>query len=496
MSTFYCRKYSLGDLRSRYDKYVSFAQHSFSHGHVKRCINAIEAASLLQYHIMDCYTDCRLNSLLKKISISLYPLSNHLQLDTTVIFYDSFSWDNHGLTQQYLDALFYTYGERVVYVYEKTMYKNDSILRFLSDNKIKSFCVEGKNEIEKASMVFKIVEFIKPSIALFHVSPYSIAPFLAFYPFPCIIKYNINLTDHSFWLGGSDFFNYNIEFRHYGAQISIEKRGFVANQLIMLPYYPWVEKTIFNGFPSQTKGRIKIFSGGAYYKIEGGDGMFYEMIKEILKSNPEAVFLFAGTGNSCNFEKFISNNHLENRVFLLGHRNDINEVFKNSDIFLSTYPNIGGLMSQYAAVNGLPILAYGNKDIESIVCTKTFLNFVSKDMPSLLAEATKLIKNSYYRQERGKIFKSLCVNQDDFRNSFNMWFVDSKKSILSYKEKIEYKLIAKESIKRYNDMSMGCIQDARLFIKCPYVVSLKMILNLITGIPVYINRYKQRRKIG
>ncbi len=486
-------QYSLNELRIRYERYVSYAQKKFVERKYLKCIRGIYAASLLQYSIIDLYSDVRLNRIIKNLSRELFQEENETESSDTIILYDSFSWDNHGLTQQYLDALYYTSKENVVYVYEKGQYTNTNILKFVEEKCMRCICVNGKNEIEKAERIVKIIKDLKPGKAVFQIGPYSIAPFLAFYSYPKVVKYNINLTDHAFGLGGADFFNYTIEFRDYGAQVSLEKRGYKRNQINIIPFYPWIDQTPFNGFPEQAKGKVVIFSGAAYYKIEGGDGVFQEIVKQLVTQNSDAIILFAGYGNKTKFEDYIKQNKLENRVILLGHRTDINEVFKHSDIFLSTFPLFGGLMVQYAAINKIPILAYGTPEVESLVCTKKDYHFVFNNVSLMLAEAKKLITDPEYRKSQGSFFGSLCVNQEDFREAFRMWFLTPANHYTG-NVTIDYEAFMDICVRRYNEDGIGAITDLRLLSKCPSVLSVKMICNILACVPYYVKRIKQKLK--
>ena len=49
------------------------------------------------------------------------------------------------------------------------------------------------------------------------------------------------------------------------------------------------------------------------------------------------------------------------RVYTSKYRKDISQLFRNCDIYYGTYPLSGGLMCQYAAAFGNPILAYARK---------------------------------------------------------------------------------------------------------------------------------------
>lgn len=100
-----------------------------------------------------------------------------------------------------------------------------------------------------------------------------------------VTRYQINLTDHAFWLGARCI-DKCIEFRDYGANVSAKYRGISKNIIAKLPFYPIVNKDIsFQGFPFQiVKGQKVVFSGGALYKTFGGQNKYYDIIDNILKN--------------------------------------------------------------------------------------------------------------------------------------------------------------------------------------------------------------------
>ena len=329
---------------------------------------------------------------------------------------------------------------------------------------------------------------------MFHLTPYTSIPFLAFYPFPQIIKYQINLTDHAFWLGGRHFFDYLYEFRHYGMEVSINKRGYDISQLILNQYYPWQSGLPFQGFPVKTDGKVILLSGGAMYKIEGDDGMYYKLVKAILDRFPEVVMFYAGEGNDAHLRHFIKENNYEGRLILLGNRKDIDALFKECDIYLSTYPFGGGLMSQFAAINSKPILLYKSKDIEKLICTKEYRPYALHSMDDFISEAEMLIRNKDYRIARGQFFKKLLLGKEDFRVKFQQTFMKETlrlESVLA--EGIDYEGFIDNYVERINNNSFGFIE--KLLIK-QKIFTFKVFINTCFQLPHFlVSRYK-RKKIG
>jgi len=351
--------------------------------------------------------------------------------------------------------------------------------------------------VRRAEIIFNTIVQLRPFLTLFHLTPNTTAPFIALGGLTGTKKIQVNLTDHAFWLGSSRFFDGILEFRDYGIKVSVERRDYREDQPILMPYYPWTEDVPFKGFPIDTTDKVVMFSGGAMYKTEGGGNKYFNILKQIMDKHPELVFFYAGSGNKSRFEAFISDNGYQDRMFLLGQRNDINEVFKNSDIYYSTYPLFGGLMSQYAAINGIPILAFGTDEIESVVCTKKLVHFTFQDEKELIREADLLIENPYYRRERGTFFKDLCTNQEEFRVRMKKWIECGEKTKRNKETTtIDYDAFCEQYVERINNGSQGLGIELMLLRRCPNALSWKMWMNILLNLPEVVRVAKMRKSIS
>jgi len=235
-----------------------------------------------------------------------------------------------------------------------------------------------------------------------------------------IDRYFINLTDHAFWIG-KNCFDYCIEFREYGYLLSRDYRNINHKKLLMQEFYPIVKYSKFLGFPNQTENKKIVFSGGAYYKILGFGNMFFKVLKSIIEKNENVVILFAGSGNSTELEKFIKNNKFEDRIILLGHRRDINEVVKHCDIYLNTFPVGGGLMLQYALLNNKIPISYGSKLLSS-VNPETWnsnikFDITFYDIDKLSNEVYKILNDENYRNKHESMLEGTLIQPKEFNNS-------------------------------------------------------------------------------
>ncbi len=471
-------KYSKNDFQKTYNSIVKQAENAFACNRLTDGIKYIRCAAKYQYNLNIQLTDERLDNLIMKLSERIV----HLTKDYTfqkgnIILYDSFALDNRGLTQQYLDALYNTKKYKILLVHNTYFCENSiNTLNFCKIHGIGTYELGSGTFEERELKLIDLIRTFKPEKVLYHLCPSDILPLSTFNAFKAITKYQINLTDHAFWLGAK-LIDYSCEFRSLGATLSLNRRYLKKEQLLLLPYYPWQEKEPFQGFSDKIKNKVIVFAGGSLYKIEGGQGYFYSIVKRILEENPDVIFLYAGDGDRTHINKFIFENHYEDKVLLLGNRKDINEVVKHIDVYLNTYPMIGGLMSQYAAVNGKPILTYKAKQVEDIVCIKRSCNIAIDDFDELIKEANKLIRDPDYRRVKGNLMKSLIIDQSEFRESFAKSFETNTTT-----SEIRYVEMDNDFYDTYperiNEGKKGFEIETLVRNNCPRALHWKMIFNL------------------
>ena len=435
------------DILSSYDYFKKVALKFFQQGNLDSSLDNIELCAKLAYHSNYFYVDNQLEATLadiaKKIGDSIYEEVS--PIIGRYAFIDTNGSDNHGLSQQYIRALI-SMGIEFVYIYVETDLSRIGIileeLRAYPKASIYTFDQEY-TLAEKTRLISVFLANYRPEKYLMHIMPWDVVAILLCNLLKGVKRYNINATDHAFWLGASCI-DYSIEFRNYGYSVSIDKRGLRSKQLLLLPYYPIINKTSFKGFPDTLpKNCIKIFSGGSFYKILGESGLYFKIVKRILEENPKAVLLYAGTGDHREMLRFISDNNLNNRIFLLGNRSDIYEVFDAADLYLATFPISGGLMSQYAAISGTHILSYTSQELavnrlESTVCHQFNKRITYNNLEELYAYAYKLCVEDNFRLSEGKNLEKSVISPELFNEELSYLLQNnSSKRQLSY-EKVDY----------------------------------------------------------
>lgn len=427
-----------------YTKFKRKAKKSFAWKRYGSCLKYLNAAARTAYTFYLGFTD-------EKIEVMLKQMSDHVQKRETFesrprcVFYDTFSQDAQGLTMQYVDAIIAA-GWEMLYITEFGLDDPRSVrLKQTLQDYPKTMVVTVPRNLKgmkKVQFIYDSIVNYAPDKLFMHIHPSAVEAVTAFYALPKeITKYQINLTDHAYWVGAGCV-DYSFEFRDYGASLSVGRRGILRDRVLLLPYYPMMKATEFTGFPMEAEDKVKIFSGASFYKIIDENDTFFKLNKAILDANPNTVTLFAGGGDMAMLKGLIEKYGLQGRFIPIGQRNDIFECYKHSDIYLSSYPLGGGLMAQFAAHAGLPMLALANPassgKIEEMVCQKHEEVITFNKMDALVAEASRLINDETYRKSKGQAMKDCVISVEEFNRSF-------RESVIS--GKTQYPLTIEENVK-------------------------------------------------
>lgn len=462
-------------------KFKQKAIHCLKRGRYDKCLKYLKAACHTAYTFYIGFTDTELESVLRSLSEKLQ--KKEFKGDNSrCVFFDTFSQDSQGLTMQYVDAILAA-GWDMLYITEfgledprsvclkqtLTDYPNAKVLTVPSD----------KKGMAKVQFIYDAIMDYAPDKLFMHIHPRAVEAVTAFYALPKeVTRYQINLTDHAYWVG-QGCMDYIFDFRDYGASLSVSKRGFTERQVLMLPYYPMMKQTAFQGFPEEAEGKVTIFSGASYYKIIDEEDTFFKLNKAILDANPQAITLFAGGGDMSLLNSLIEKYGLKGRFVPIGQRNDIFECFRHADIYLNTYPLFGGLMAQMAAHAALPILSFAKRGagvVEEVVCQKHREQITFYDFDEFVSEATRMINEADYRKLRGHAMKDCVISVEEFNSSFMESVLTSEKQYPSIIDKyvklhylnIEDKLKLENKTKDFSRSIVAILGINCLFI-CPSI---------------------------
>lgn len=462
-------------------KFKQKAKKSLEYGRYNNCLKYVNAACRTAYIFYIGFTDEEIEAMLKQ-------LSGHVQKRETFegkprcVFYDTFSQDAQGLTMQYVDAIIAA-GWEMLYLTEFGLEDSRSIRlkQTLNDYPKAKVVYVPRNlsGMNKAQFVYDTIMDYAPDKVFMHIHPSAVEAVTAFYALPKeITKYQINLTDHAYWVGAGCL-DYSFEFRDYGASLSVGRRGIPRDRVLLMPYYPMMKATEFTGFPMEAESKVKIFSGASFYKIMDENDTFFKINKAILDANPQAVTLFAGGGDMTMLKGLIEKYGLQGRFIPIGQRNDIFECYKHSDIYLSSYPQFGALMAQFAAHASLPILAYANSKsgiVEEVVCQKHKESITFNDMDALVTESVRLVNDQEYRKQRGQAMRDCVIDVAEFNQSFkksvttgqSQYPMDIDENVKLHYLNVEDKLKLENKTKGYQRSVFTTLGKSGLFV-CPRI---------------------------
>lgn len=332
-----------------------------------------------------------------------------------VLFYDGFGLDTRGLAQIYLEALI-ALGCHVIYV-TKMFAKNKipTLLGVLQRGGAEVIYVPQAGYIETTHFLNNIINSCKPEVGFLYIEPYDLPGIMAFNNAAGKFKrYLINLTDHAFWLG-KNAFDYCLEFRNYGASLSEEYRYIPCDKLIMQPYYPPINTEFsFEGYPFVKKeDDFVIFSGGSMYKTIDNENTYYKLVDWILNQFSHVKFWYAGYGSCAGLEWLIKK--WPERVFHTPERKDLFYIMKNIDLYLNTYPFVGGLMSQFSIVAGkIPLTLCQEGDLGGLLFDEDNLGIIYSDIKQFKKEIIRLIGDAEYRKNKECMLGNAVIDKDCF----------------------------------------------------------------------------------
>ena len=259
----------------------------------------------------------------------------------------------------------------------------------------------------------KIVSEVSPKIAFLYTTPGDASGIVAFMQMENICRFQINLTDHAFWLGVNAF-DFCLEFRNYGSSISFFERKIPKEKLILMPYYPAINMDAeYQGMPRICKGKKILFSGGSLYKTIDDKGTYYKIVGDILRRCKDTVFLYAGSGDTSSLDKLIQ--EFPDQACRIDERKDLFQLMKNITVYLNTYPMLGGLMMQYAAFAGkIPVSLMHGEENSGILINQQECQIEYRTPDELVDDVCKLLNDAEYREKREALLKGCVIDENQF----------------------------------------------------------------------------------
>jgi len=387
-------------------------------------LQGIESLAKLYYEWNQFYGDDSLEIKLSMLSEKMVPkIGCWTESDSkkkTALFYDGFGLDTRGLALIYLKALAHLDYDVVYITVSSATDRQPIIDRALTGYKVvrKYYSISDTYQKQIADIAAVFKEYT-PQVAFLYTTPWDVSGISVFNCLKGIQRFQINLTDHTFWLGKTAF-DCCIEFRDYGGFISKNFRGISDDKLVMLPYYPYIDDQIgFNGLPFEIGNYKVIFSGGSLYKTFDENSTFYNIIDKVLVNHRDVLFLYVGGGDTSKLKEL--KQKFGNRVQYIQERDDFYEIMKRSYLYLNTYPVSGALMVQYAAMAGLlPVTLLFDDESHLLLNNRLELQIEFSSVEELWTEIDKLLDNEEYRYRKCKFLKDSVIREKQFQNELDL----------------------------------------------------------------------------
>lgn len=438
-------------------------------------LNLISVCADILYKTCLTYYDNDLENELNKISDSFSQNINENDTKSNVVFfYDGFGLDSRGLARVYIKAICKKY--KVIYLVDKEWLVNiPKIEKHVLNSGGEIVLLEG-NVCERIKMLVESYNKHNPKHFIFYGQPNDVVSTTFMYACPSkTISYLINLTDHAFWLG-QNCADKIIEFRSFGGNVSCQYRNIPEEKIHVLPFYPIIDfDKEYEGYPDGLGEENKIekkiiFSGGAAYKIEGGEGKYSKIVEEILEYDKETVLWYATNDKSEILDEL--SNKYPGRIFVTPERKDLYQVLKHCYFYLSTYPICGGLMFQYAAKAGkIPYTLKNNNLTEGFLINQKVLGIEFDAVDDLLEDIKHSLSDNNYCNEKSLKISQSVIEENEFEQNVYCLLEEGHTEVVWEKQKISVKFLQDEFI---NNCSIEDIEQ---------IVAKKKVLFLLRFLP-------------
>lgn len=459
------------------EKLRQMARFAIQRQQENQALNWLSEAACIQYQWNQNYADPATETMLGQIAASIRWPGLSMPKTNTVLFYDAFGLDTRGLALIYLSALC-DLGYHVVYVVpESARGHQPEICRAVAGQDIAfKFISAHYATMEWAETILRIVSQEQPGVALFYSKPDDTAGCVAF---QCLAgkveRYQINLTDHAFWLGVNAF-DYCLEFRDYGASVSQKYRGIALDKMLMAPYYPILSEFDWEGYPYDRKaGDFLIFSGGSIYKTIDEEKTYYRLVRDVLDTYSYVKFWYCSNTSCPDMDALLAD--YPGRVFLTPERKDLMQVIRHADMYLNTYPLIGGLMTQYAAMAGkAPFTLMANRDegSDELLLNREQLAIYFGDLNDMVQSIGRYITDVAFRDSLDASMKGTVITPEEFAQNLKLiltqhkslyplhpWDIDTADFLAKYVKRFTYKDLANSVV------SKATFPDWRLWLAMP-----------------------------
>ena len=447
-------------IKTAYSQYKKLAQSYYSKGELENCFTCLYYASSVMHAFQLQLVDDEIELLLKKAGTAVLKkeaISVQISM-RKILMYDSIGTDNMALSLQYVSALS-KLNRPYIYILCGKKEKAERILKQVYDCPFgEAIIIDPRlTYIEKIEELAQIVEELCPEKAILHMANSDVAGAALWSCVEGVERFFVNHGDEQFWVG-TNTLDYLLCFRGMGVNTAEKYRNISKEKSLVLPYYPIISEIPFQGWQFEIPtDSVILFSGGRFKKIYGENNEFSKMVAGILKENPNTFFIFAGSGDSEPFQLELKKSGVENRCRVIPYRKDLSELMKHIDIYLGTYPQSGGLMAQYAANAGVPIVErdslVGGISEELFPKLSTDVKISYQSIEEYYLTVKKLVESAKLRKKTGSLIQKGMVSRGEFENGLKS-ALDMHQSLYCSNENISNNELRSKRIIEADENSM------------------------------------------
>ncbi|MEH7526613.1 glycosyltransferase, partial [Bacillus sp. JJ1503] len=310
------------------------------------------------------------------------------------------------------------------------------------------YSLEEKDKfIERASELRKIA-YEWADIVVLHVHMFDPIPIMAFGVEGGPPVLFMNHGDHVFWIGKT-IIDYLINFRASGLELSLNRRGISNNAILpiplTLPTLQSKDKSKIRETLGISEEKIVLLTIATPYKFNSfGEIHYIDIIKRMLNIHEDVIAIVIGPNNAREWERAYKETN--GRILPLGMRQDIEEFYCISDIYVDSYM-FGSVTSALdGGLTGLPIVALENKHNKTLSFNDISYSYFNKEFHKIedyLYYVNKLIINKEFRECEGRQLSHKIKEDhiDNWTKKLNEIYSDVEYQVhkVYLKNEIEYK---------------------------------------------------------
>lgn len=162
---------------------------------------------------------------------------------------------------------------------------------------------------------------------------------------------------------------------------------------------------------SRIPAGVKIFA--VFVRLIKITPSYLALAKRFLLQAPAAHLLIAGTGDSRLVKAFKGDDALRGRVTFINENVDLNVYGRLIDVFLDTFPFVGGLACRDVACHGKPIVSMLAGEWDILLREERIPSLLAGDAEEYLSIATRLVLDDDFYAECAQATKLLSARHVD-----------------------------------------------------------------------------------